>query len=42
MHYNGLYHNDNVVLLKLEYLVVYILEELVFKREEHSFFVDIC
>jgi len=41
-HYdNGSHENENVVLIKLEYLVVYVIEELVFKREKYSFLVNI-
>ena len=31
-----------MVLIKLEFLVVYTIEELIFKREKHSLLIDIC
>ena len=41
-HSNGLCDNKNVILFKPEYLVVYIIEELVFKEEECSLLLNIC
>ena len=38
---NSLYDNKNIILLKSEYLAVYILEELVFEEEECSLLADI-
>jgi len=39
---NGLYNNENIVLLKPKYSAVYILEELVFKGEKYSLLMNIC
>jgi len=33
--------NKNVVLIKLEFLLVYVMEGLAFKEEEHSFLTNI-
>ena len=38
---NSSHDNKDVVLIKLEFLVVYVIEELVFKGEEHSLLIDI-
>lgn len=40
-HDNGLCDNKNVVLLKLEYLVVCIIKKLVIKRKKHSLLINI-
>jgi len=38
---NSSYNNENVILFKLEYLAVCVLEGLVFKREKYGLLADI-
>jgi len=33
-HSNGLHNNNNMILIKLEFLIVYTIEELTFKEEK--------
>ena len=40
--YNSQHDNKNVILLKLEYLMVCILKELAFEGEEYSLLINIC
>ena len=40
-HRDSLYNNKNVVLIKLEFLLVYVIEGLTFKEEKHSFLTNI-
>ena len=39
---NGLHDNENIVLLKPKYSVVYTLEELAFKGKKYSLLMNIC
>ena len=41
-HGNSLHDNNDVVLTKLVFLVVYAIEGLAFKEEECSLLKDIC
>ena len=38
---NGPHDNEDVILIKLKYLVVYIIKELIFEEEKYSFLMDI-
>ena len=37
----SLCNNKNIILLKSEYIVLWIIKRLVFKEEEYSLFIDI-
>jgi len=40
-HSNSLYDDENMILLKLEYITVYTLKWLVFKKKKHGLLIDI-
>ena len=40
-HSNSLYDDENMILLKLEYITVYTLKWLVFKKKKHGLLKDI-
>jgi len=40
-HDDSSYNNGNMILINLEYLVVYEIEELAFKRKRYNFLTNI-
>ena len=38
---NSLCNNENIVLIKLEFLIIYTMEDLTFEEEEYSLLIDI-